>query len=166
PRNRGSRRTGGEFGRKLERYDLKIALRQYVDKTQGVNDVKGRAGISRAEPLLEVPVTISHKWLEKDIALIGLPKHSSLYHLLNTEGTPIIPPTDGLVISNQLAKLLQLKPGDKVTIKPFLGERKARQVMVRQVVPQYVGLGAYMEIEALGKLLQIPGVTSSILIKV
>lgn len=151
---------------KVERYDLKIALRQYVDKTQGVNDVKGRAGISRAEPLLEVPVTISHKWLEKDIALIGLPKHSSLYHLLNTEGTPIIPPTDGLVISNQLAKLLQLKPGDKVTIKPFLGERKARQVMVRQVVPQYVGLGAYMEIEALGKLLQIPGVTSSILIKV
>jgi putative ABC transport system permease protein len=38
--------------------------------------------------------------------------------------------------------------------------------MVRQVVPQYVGLGAYMEIESLGKLLQIPGAASSILIKV
>lgn len=151
---------------RVERYDLKIGLNRYVDKTQGATDVKYVDGVREAEPFLEVPVTLSHKWLEKDIAVIGLPGKDSLYRLLDRDGSPVTLPSDGLVVSNQLAKVLDIKPGDKATIKPLLGERKERQVTVRQVVPQYVGLGAYMEIDDLGRILQMPPVTSSLLVKV
>ncbi|MDA8234653.1 MAG: FtsX-like permease family protein [Clostridia bacterium] len=149
----------------VEKYDLKISLQQYVDKTQGITAGKHLEGVREAEAILEVPVTISHKWLEKDTAVIGLSKESKLYRLLNQNGEPVAVPDSGLVISNQLAKILNVKPGDMVTVKPFLGDRKERLVTVRKVVPQYVGLGAYMEIDALSKVLQAPPVTSAILLK-
>lgn len=150
----------------VERYDLKVGLRQYADKTQVVTDVRYRDGVTGAEPLLEVPVTLSHKWLEKDIVITGLPMQGTLYRLLSKDGANVTLPSDGLVISNQLAKLLDIKPGDKVTVKPFLGERNEHLVQVRQIIPQYVGLGAYMEIEAMGRSLDMPAVTSSVLVKV
>lgn len=151
---------------KVERYDIKLALRQYVDKTQGISDVKHFKGIIKAEPNLEVPATLSSKWLEKDIGIIGIPKNSELYKLLDKEGNQISLPPNGLVVSSQLAKLLNISAGDRVTIKPFLGEQKEKVVQVRQIVTQYVGLGAYMDIDQLSALLNITPSASSILLKV
>lgn len=150
----------------VERYDLKVSLGQYVDKVRGVSDSRSLDGVYKAEPMLEVPVTISNRWLEKDIAITGLDKDNSLYRLVDTKGDLVELPPNGMVISNQLAKKLNIKAGDFVTIKPFMGVGKEKQVQVRQVVAQYVGLGAYMDIEALGELVEMPAAASSILLGV
>lgn len=150
----------------VEKYDLKISLQTPVDKTEGVAATSRLTGVSKAEPMLEVPVTMSHRWLEKNTAILGLPKNSALYRLSSKTGEAVSLPSDGLVVSAQLAKMLDIKAGDKVTVKPLIGEKKDRRVMVRKIVPQYVGLGAYMEIDALSSLLPAPPVASSVLLKV
>ncbi|MFA5881061.1 MAG: ABC transporter permease [Eubacteriales bacterium] len=154
-----------QFG-EVERYDIKVTLNQYIDRVKGVNDSRNIDGVAGAEPMLEVPVTLSNRWLQKDIVITGLPQNSRLYRLVSAEGKHIDLPDNGLVISNQLAKTLEIQPGEVVTIKPFLGDRREEKVVVRQVVPQYVGLGAYMDIDALGALIHEPSSTSSILLSV
>lgn len=115
--------------------------------------------------MLEVPVTISHLWLKKDIAISGLTREGSLYRLLNDKGKAFQLPRNGLVISAQLAKTLNIKAGETVTVKPFLGDKREELVPVAMIVPQYVGLGAYMDIDALSHLLAGPPLASSLLLK-
>jgi putative ABC transport system permease protein len=150
----------------VERYDMKIGFQTYVDQTAAVSSVKSINGISEAEPVLEVPVTLSHLWLEKDIAISGLSGDGSLYRLLTDQGRVFRLPANGLVISSQLAKSLNIKTGDVVTVKPFLGNKKEKLVRVTMIVPQYVGLGAYMDLDALSGLLSESTVSSALLLKV
>ncbi|KNZ69047.1 hypothetical protein Tfer_2291 [Thermincola ferriacetica] len=151
---------------RVEKYDLKVILDRYVVKEHGVRDSEYLDGVIRAEPLLEVPVTVNHKWLEKDIIITGLPANTRLFSLLSKDGRRVDLPRNGMVVSNQLARVLSIKEGDLVTVKSFLGDKKEKQVVVRQVIPQYVGLGAYMEIGALGDLMDMPSAASSILLSV
>ncbi|WP_418792080.1 ABC transporter permease [Phosphitispora sp. TUW77] len=151
---------------KVEKYDIKVSLKNYVDLTEAVTGAHYMDGVLKAEPMLEVPVTIANKWREKDTVITGLPQDASLYHLLTDKGKQVRLPEQGMVISTQMAKVLDIKQGDAVTVKPFLGDRDERQVVVRQVVPQYVGLGAYMDIDSLSSLLRAPPVASSVLIRV
>lgn len=149
----------------VERYDLKISLAKpaLIDAVNG----GGLTGVRRSEPLLEVPVTIRRLWLQKDTAILGLPSRSTLYRLADKQGRQITVPPNGLTISSQLAKLLQISPGDRVTIKPLLGgDREEREVTVRQVIPQYVGLAGYMEIGALSRQLNEAPVASALLLQV
>jgi len=150
----------------VERYDIKVNLTGYSDKTEAVTDSRYLNGVRRAEPVLEIPVTMSNKWLEKDTVITGLPKEGDLYRLVSTGGETVTLPDNGLVVSNQLAKNLNIREGETVTVKSFLDDRKERQVVVRKVVPQYVGLGAYMEIDALSSLMRMPPVASSVLLEV
>lgn len=150
----------------VEKYDMKIGLRNYVDSNAAVSAAGSIRGILKVEPLLEVPVTLSHRWLKKDIVISGLTKEGALYQLLNDTGQSFRLPSTGLVISAQLAKTLGIKPGDRVTVKPFLGEKKEKLVTVSMIVPQYVGLGAYMEINSLSSLISAPQLASALLLRV
>ncbi|PKM80053.1 MAG: ABC transporter permease [Firmicutes bacterium HGW-Firmicutes-14] len=151
---------------KVERYDIKIGLQNYVDRIEGVSATRNIEGVKEAEPILEMPVTLTNGWREKDMVITGLPRQASLYHLVNDRGEAVSLPSGGLVISEQLAKTMDISQGDIVTIKPFLGDRRERQVQVRKLVPQYVGLGAYMEIDALSEIMQAAPAASSILVTV
>lgn len=151
---------------RVEKYDLKVSLQKPVDKTAGVTAGKNLDGVTGAEPVLEAPATISHRWLEKNVLVMGLPEKTTLYRLLTDKGEAVALPSDGLVVSGQLAKILDIKTGDKVTVRPFWGDRKEHPVTVKKIIPQYVGLGAYMEIDALSRLLNAPPVASAVLLKV
>lgn len=150
---------------KVEKYDLKVSLRNYSDTSSLISAVNTISGIERAEPILEIPATINNKWLEKDVLITGLTDNSFLFSLLSKNDKKVDLPKNGMVVSSQLAKTLSVKPGDYITVKPYSGERKEKKVLVRQVVPQYVGMGAYMNIEALSGLLNSKPVASSVLIK-
>ncbi len=150
----------------VEKYDLKIGLKNYADKTESISTAGNIEGVIKAEPILEAPVTMKNRWLQKDVVVTGLTRGGSLYRLINDDGESVDLPANGLVVSTQLAKKLKIKEGDRVTVKPFIGDRKERQVQVTKVVPLYVGLGAYMEIDALGRMLSSSPFASSVLIQV
>jgi putative ABC transport system permease protein len=150
---------------KVEKYDIKVGLKNYVDIISGMESASNLNGVISTEPLLEVPVTISHKWMEKDTAITGLPRGGQLYQLVNDQGESVSLPNSGLVLSEQLAKKLKVNPGDSVNVKPFFGERDVTSVTVKKIVPLYVGLGAYMDIDQLSKMLRSSTIASSILIK-
>ena len=146
----------------VDSYDIKVNLQNYAHKRDGTSSMGYLKGVKKAEPLLEAPVTISHMWLEKDINIYGLPGSGSLYRLMTDKEEEVNLPSDGMIISEQLADELSVRAGDTVTVKPFAGDREERTIKVRNIVSQYAGMRAYMEIDALGKLLGLPPAATAV----
>jgi putative ABC transport system permease protein len=65
--------------------------------------------------------------------------------------------SEGLVLSRILAEVLQVRPGDRVTVEVLEGGRPVREVPVAGLVDDTMGLSAFMEIGALRRLLREAG---------
>jgi putative ABC transport system permease protein len=63
-------------------------------------------------------------------------------------------PPGGLVLSERLAEVLRLKPGDEVLVDVLEGSRPTREVTVSGLVSEYMGMNAYMELESLHRLMR------------
>lgn len=133
----------------VQKYELKAHLFGTPDDLKDLS----LQGVAESEVITEVPVTIRNGDKEKEVALTGLPQDASLYRVLADDGTKVELPSDGVVLSNQLATILGVKKGDEVAVDINVGDGQQLNLHVADVVPQYVGLGAYIDFDALqGKL--------------
>jgi putative ABC transport system permease protein len=88
------------------------------------------------------------------IAVLGLAPDGELRRPLDRQLRPVELPPDGLVLNAKLAEILAVRPGDIVTVEVLEGARPVRQVAVAALVDEPVGLGAYMDVSALHRLLR------------
>ena len=86
-------------------------------------------------------------------AVTGLPAQAELRRLLDAELRQVPLPPDGLLLTDRLAQRLHIKAGDTVTLASLEGTRVTREVRVVGLVRELVGLSAYMDIEALNRLM-------------
>ncbi|NMA67992.1 MAG: FtsX-like permease family protein [Desulfitobacterium sp.] len=156
--------------REIQTYDVKIAFNSPTFSESLRYTLAHEPGVSHVEPLLEVPATLRNQWLEKDVALIGIYPNSTLYHVLNQKGEKIPLPSDGIILSERLAKLLNVKKGDLILVEsPFARnyeEGQEKSLVVQEVVPQYIGINGFMEIGTLQKLLEQEGIATSAILQV
>ncbi len=155
---------------KVETYDLKITFAAPLEEHHVSRELSPFPGVQHLEALAEMPVTLQNKWLEKDVQLLGITPNSSLYHILDKKGQEIAPPVGGLLLSERLAQLLQAEPGMVLNIKSLPGDSAAgededKQLPVVGVVPQYLGLNAYMDLHALQDFFGEEGLATSFLLR-
>jgi putative ABC transport system permease protein len=89
----------------------------------------------------------------KRSALTGKPASADLSRVVDQDLLPVALPEGGLVLSEMMARLLDLRVGDTVSIEFMDGTGRVVRETVSLVVQQFVGLGAYMERRALNRLL-------------
>ncbi len=138
---------------KVAGYDIKVtleapqSLNSVVDAGQHLPDVKIAQGI------LEIPCELSAGHLKTGVMLTAVEADSPLYYIYDSKlAANIPPPSSGIIISNGYARKLGVSAGDSITVKtPYAKEDL--QLTIAQVVNQYVGGGAYMELGALCDLL-------------
>src|SRR5690606_19788637 len=68
------------------------------------------------------------------------------------DGIPIPVPANGIAMTRMLADLLEVQPGDRVTVRPTRGRREPREVLVASVTDSFLGLSVYADIEFLSRL--------------
>jgi putative ABC transport system permease protein len=112
------------------------------------------AGVLRAEPYREVPVRLGLAHRSRRIALLGLAPDGQLRRPVDQELRAVELPPDGLLLNAKLADILAARPGDLVTVEVLEGARPVRQVFVAALVDEPVGLGAYMDVAALHRLMR------------
>lgn len=141
---------------KVETYDARISLYQPLDRSKVERELSRFPGVKRVESKLEIPVTLKHQWRQKDVVLIGLPFDSELHRINDDHGRQVRPPTTGLLVSQRMADLLEVEQGSRIVLEsPMLKDpTDEKEVEIAGVIPQYMGLNAYIEIEALQSLLQ------------
>ena len=148
----------------VEIYDARITLTNPLSREAAKQEVKAHPQVSRVEPIAEVPIELSYRWREEQVELLGLTRDGRLYNLLDADGQRILPPKDGLIISERLAENLDVQPGDTVEVdSPFFPEKVHLEIV--KEIPQYIGMNAFIEINALEDLTRQGPLATSLLVE-
>lgn len=140
---------------KVETYDAKVSLAIPVGAHQASRELSRFPGVKRAEALAEIPVTLRNSWHEKNVVLLGIPENSHLYHIVDNEDASVQPPKDGVLLSERLAEVLEVRPGNTIYLgSPMMrNPQEDKMVKVTAIIPQFVGLNAYMELNSAQNLI-------------
>ena len=76
-----------------------------------------------------------------------------IYKVTDKNGETIELPKQGILIPEKLAEILNVKTNDIVYIKSFLPGGDKKEIRVKGIVAQYIGLSAYSSIDNAEKLL-------------
>ena len=110
-------------------------------------------GVMHAEPFRVVQGRIVSGLLERRVGLTGRLPDAGLNLLLDAEGRTVDLPLSGLLLSEKLAEVLELAPGDPVRIEVQEGRRPVLETFVAGTITDFAGVGAYMDFNALGRLM-------------
>ena len=84
----------------------------------------------------------------------GYEPDTEIKRLVNKDLKPVSLPRSGIVLNEYLAKeILQVRPGDLLTVEVLEGSQPVQQIPVVSLVHQDLGVGAYMDIGALNRLM-------------
>jgi putative ABC transport system permease protein len=117
-------------------------------------------GVLRAETFRAVPVRLRSGHRVRRVGLTGVEPGGELFRLVDKNFKVHRVPPEGLVLTTELAKVLGVRPGQDVTVEVLEGERPVRRVTVAASVDELVGLSAYMDEQALNRLMREDGTIS------
>ena len=116
-------------------------------------ELQGLSGVEYGEPYRTVPVRLRHGHRTYRTSLRGIEPGARLFRLLDTDLRPIEMPPSGMLLTDQLGKILGVRPGDMVTVEALEGRRPVRETVVAALTKQYIGVSGYMELSALNRLM-------------
>ena len=94
------------------------------------------------------------------------PPSSTLRSPVDTEMRRVTLPPGGVVLGDYLAKRLHVGVGDRVQVEVLEGRQKRLELPVTQLVEEFLGLRAYMDLDALNRALGDGDVISGALLTV
>lgn len=110
-------------------------------------------GVQRAEPVRVVQARIRYGHHSRKLAVNGLPRDADLNRLMDAERRRIVLPEEGVVMSAQLGIILGARIGDVVQVEALEGRRATMGVPIRGFMEDFAGISAYMDIDALHRLM-------------
>lgn len=136
----------------VQRFDVSIATSDPVSD-RALYELASMPGVMHCEPSRTVSARIRARARSRRIGIRGIEPQSTLYGLVNMDGVEIALPPHGLLISQKLAEVLDVKVGDVVQIEVLTDKRPVRQVMIAATLKDFVGLAAYMDLEELRRIM-------------
>ncbi len=151
---------------KVQIYDMKIAFTKPVDEALALREISKYHDIKQIESLAEVPVKLKHMGLSKEVILIGLDENSQLYQLYDDYGNPVYCKENGLILSERLSEILDVKVGETLYLNSLYMKdvSEDKPVKVVAIIPQYLGLNAYMNLKVIPTILDQAPFSTSILL--
>jgi putative ABC transport system permease protein len=137
----------------VQRQDVTVSFVE-PRSSRALHDVASMPGVMAVEPLRTVPARLRHGHRSRQLTITGQRAASDLSRVVDISGAVITLPPEGLVVSRILGRILEVKPGDRVSVEILEGARPVRQVTVATLVDDYMGLAAFMEIGALHRLMR------------
>ncbi|HCU07607.1 MAG TPA: peptide ABC transporter permease, partial [Clostridiales bacterium] len=134
---------------------LNTARRDLLHELSGPAYVEGR---------IEQPFELSVGNREKTVVMIGVAADSQVFHLRDRREQKIAPRGGQVLITENLAKALDVAPGDRILVKSFLPGEKEAYLVVQDVVRQTMGINAYMDLEEMGDRLMEHGAINGVYI--
>lgn len=117
-------------------------------------------GVLYSEPFRSVGVKLRFEHRSRQVAIMGLQPNGELRRLIDRHLNSVDLPPDGLLLTTKLAEVLGVTPGDILTVEVLEGARPTRTIPVVGTVDELLGVSAYMDIQALNRLMQEGGTIS------
>lgn len=135
-----------------QREDLTVT---FVEPTssRALADLRGLPGVQYAQPFRAVPVRLRAGHRTYRTAIQGISPGGDLQRVLTAAYAPVALPPGGIVLTDYLADLLRVAPGDRLVVEVLEGPRPVRDVVVAGLVSQFIGVSAYMDLAALNRFM-------------
>jgi putative ABC transport system permease protein len=151
--------------------DVYFKQAQHNDVTVGFSDARSAdamrgfanlPGVITTEGMRSVATRMYFGDREERQLLQGVPPRQQLHLVYDSDGRVVDLPPDGLMISTILGELLGAGVGDAVRIEVLEGRRPVRDVPVVGMFETYIGAPAYMDIDAVNRLMSEPPMVTSV----
>ena len=135
---------------------IQFGLAQRNDMSVVMNEATSRAalyeltripGIEVAEGFRSVPVRLHHGHRSYRTGITGFEPGSTLRTVLDVDLKPLQLPSEGLVLTDYLARILGLEVGDTLIAEVLEGARPTLELPVVGLVKEFMGVGAYTHID-------------------
>lgn len=136
-----------------QRQDIQVTF-EYATAASSIHELANIDGVLGVEPFRSVAVRLSNGNLNHRTGILGLGQQRNFYRLLNSDSSAIQLPLSGIVLSDKLAELLGVSLGDNLTIEVLEDRRQKVIVAVTGITTEFAGTNAYMDRDALHRLLQ------------
>ncbi len=146
----------------VQHQDYQLTLREPLGNDI-ISTVTNLPGVKKVEGQLSIAAEVKHGPFTKRLGVIGLPKNHQLYTPVDKDNKPIQVSSSGLVINETLAKILHVKAGDTIELRPLIGNRTTAKVKINTIIKNYLGLSVYANQAWLSRLLGDTVVNSDIL---
>jgi putative ABC transport system permease protein len=117
-------------------------------------EVEQLPGVLYSEPFRSVAAQLRFGHRTQKIAILGLNSTGELRHLVDRQLQSVDLPPEGIVLSTKLAEILHIQSDQTLTAEVLEGKRPTLKIPVSGLVDELVGLSAYMDIQALNRLMQ------------
>jgi putative ABC transport system permease protein len=141
-----------EFGL-AQREDLAVTFFEPTSFSS-MSELRSLPGVHHVEPFRAVPVRLRAGPRRYRTSILGYEPDAGLRVVLDDRHQPLRLPPAGVLLTEQLAEILAIEPGDSVEVEVLEGSRPVREAVVAGVVRQYIGIGAYMTLENLNRLMR------------
>ena len=105
----------------------------------------------------------NHAWRG---SLQGKVVHPALHRIVGLKGQVFSPPRDGLLLTDRLAERLMVRPGDTVRVEFLEGRLETLDLVVTGVVPEMMGMNAYIQRHTLNRILHEGDVVNQVIVAV
>jgi putative ABC transport system permease protein len=138
--------------------DMQYRLAQQQDMTatftelasrDALGELRGLPGVRRVEGFRAVPVRLRRENHSVQTMIEGLPGDGVLRRPVDVDLRPVPMPASGLLINDFLAQRLGVVVGDRLWVEVLDGELQRFEIPVAQLTREYMGVQAYMELDAL-----------------
>lgn len=136
-----------------ERGDMTVQFAE-AQSSRALHEMASLPGVLHVEGFRSVAVRLRHGAREYRTLIQGIEPAGELRQVLDTRLQAQELPPQGLVLTDHLARVLGVVPGDVLTVEVLEGARPVREVPLVALNAQYLGVSAYMERSALNQLLK------------
>jgi putative ABC transport system permease protein len=148
-----------------QQHDLAASFIEVAPR-QALHELRALPGVGLVEGFRSVPVRLRHDNRSVQTSLNGLLAEGQMRRPVNDRLERITLPPDGLVLNDYLAAQLGVAVGDRLWVEVLEGRQKQLALTVTLLVREYVGIQAYMQLDALNRALGDGDVISGALLTV
>lgn len=149
----------------IQREDVAVNFYQH-QSNRVLEELWRMPGVNRVEPIRTTPVRLSHQYLSREVAITGLAADGALRRLVGSTEKLHPLPAQGIVVSHLLAERLQVNVGDTIDVQMLEGQRQNTSSIISGTLDDFMGVNAYMDLNALSTLTGEPGLVSGALLSV
>ncbi len=135
------------------RQDVIVSMRDPASRSTQ-HDLEHLPGVRLVEPIRGFLATVSNAHHARRLYVMGFAKNSKLVSPRDMQGRPIVLPAEGLLVSQKLAEVLGVKIGDSIHVQTQEGRCEHREIVVSGFMSDFYGMAAYMDIDAVRRLLR------------
>ena len=141
--------------------EFNVAQRQdmtltFVEPTDGkvVGEVAHLPGVAFVEPFRSIAVRLRSGTQSRRLGILGIGESSRLFRIADVHRNAQSVPSMGLILSERLAQVLSVRPGEEILVDVLEGRRPSQLLRVAGVVSDFQGEAAYASIDVIRRLMQ------------